>query len=310
MTEAITYRQSAVEDWPRLPYDEWQDTYATLHMWTQVAGKIRLALAPAVNHWWQTTLYVTACGITTSPMPYGSRIFEITFDFLDHNLRIEINDGTRRSIELRPRTVADFYGEVMSVLESLGLKVKIWSTPVEIPDPIPFEQDTVHASYDPEFAQRFWRVLVETDRVLKEFRGGFLGKASPVHFFWGSFDLAVTRFSGRVAPKHPGAPNVADFITQEAYSHEVSSCGFWPGGYGMDAAYYAYAYPAPDGFGAYPIRPPEAFYSERMKEFFLPYEAVRRSPNPDQTLMSFLETTYEAAAELAKWDRAALERKP
>jgi hypothetical protein len=277
-------------------------------MWTQVVGKIRLALTPLVNHWWNVPLYVTTRGLTTSAIPYGAGSFEMLFDFLEHRLRIETSDGATRSMALAPRPVAEFYREAMAALSGLGIEVRIWTTPVEVPDPVPFEQDEVHRSYDPEYAQRFWRVLVQADRVLTEFRARFLGKASPVHFFWGSFDLAATRFSGRPAPPHPGAPNVADSVTREAYSHEVSSAGFWPGGFGFDALFYAYAYPEPDGFKQYPVQPKEAFYHWDLGEFVLPYEAVRTAASSDEALMAFLQSTYEAAADLVHWDRASLER--
>lgn len=298
------------ETWPSLPLERWKDTYATLHMWTQVVGKIRLALAPLINHWWQVTLYVTSRGLTTSPIPYGTRTFQIDFDFLAHELHIDTGEGERRTLPLEPRSVADFYHRTMAALHALGIDVPIWSTPVEIENPIPFERDDRHA-YDPEYAQRFWRILVQTDRVLSAFRAGFLGKASPVHFFWGSFDLAVTRFSGRLAPVHPGAPNVADFVTREAYSHEVSSCGFWPGGGPIgEPVFYAYAYPEPAGFKDFPVQPAEAFYSPDLREFLLPYEAIRNAKSPDQALLAFLQSTYEAAADLGKWDRVNLERQP
>ena len=301
----------ATDVWPSLPLDAWQNTYATLHMWTQVVGKIRLALAPKINHWWQVPLYVTSRGLTTSPIPYGTRTFQVDFDFRDHRLCIETSDGDRRSFALVPRSVAAFYQETMAALRSLDLEVTIWTTPVEVPDPVPFEQDDEHAAYDPEYAQRFWRILVQADRVFTQFRSRFLGKVSPVHFFWGSFDLAVTRFSGRPAPRHPGAPSVADFVTREAYSHEVSSCGFWPGGGGIDApVFYAYAYPGPDGFAEYPIQPREAYYSQDLREFLLPYDVVRTADTPDDVLLAFLQSAYEAAANLGKWDRAALERAP
>ncbi|WP_447980004.1 DUF5996 family protein [Candidatus Nitrospira bockiana] len=278
-------------------------------MWMQVVGKIRLALAPMVCHWWHVTLYVTARGLTTSPIPYGSRVLQIDFDFLNHQVVIETVDGRTRSLALAPRSVADFYMETMSALRSLGVDVSIWTTPVEVEDRTPFEQDHQHAAYDPEYAQRCWRILVQTDRVLKEFRSQFIGKVSPVHFFWGAFDLAVTRFSGRPAPQHPGAPNLARFVAREAYSHEVSSCGFWPGGGVVDKpVFYAYAYPEPEGFRGCPIQPKEAFYSEELREFLLPYDAVRTAESPDQVLLSFLQSTYEAAANLGKWNRAALER--
>jgi hypothetical protein len=297
------------ETWPNLPLNEWQDTYTTLHRWMQIIGKIRLALAPMINHWWHVTLYVTARGLTSSPIPYGTRSFQIDFDFLAHQLQIETADGARRSIPLVPRSVADFYQETMAALRSLGIDVTIWTTPVEVDDRTPFEQDRHHAAYDPDYAQRCWRILVQTDRVLKEFRSGFIGKVSPVHFFWGAFDLAVTRFSGRPAPMHPGAPNVAKFVAREAYSQEVSSCGFWPGGGVIEMpAFYAYAYAEPDGFKDYAIRPKEAFYSEHLREFLLPYETVRTAPSPDQVLLAFLQSTYEAAADLGHWPRPALER--
>lgn len=298
-----------LEAWPSLPLEEWRDTYATLHMWTQVVGKIRLEQAPAINHWWQVPLYVTARGLTTSPIPYRTRVFQIDFDFVDHNLLICTGDGASRKIELVPRSVAEFYRAVMAALDALKIGVRIWTTPVEIENPIPFEEDHAHAAYDAEYAHRFWQILVQTDRVLTEFRSGFLGKASPVHFFWGSFDLALTFFSGRRAPEHPGAPNVADFVTREAYSHEVSSCGFWPGGGPVPApVFYAYAYPEPEGFKHYPVRPEPASYSSEMGEFILLYEDVRRADRPDHALREFAQSTYEAAAELGGWDRAALER--
>jgi hypothetical protein len=297
------------ETWPTLPLNEWQDTYTTLHRWMQIIGKIRLALAPMVNHWWHVTLYVTARGLTSSPIPYGTRSFQIDFDFLAHQLQIETADGARRSVPLVPRSVADFYQEIMSALRSLGINVTIWTTPVEVDDRTPFDQDRHHAAYDPDSAQRCWRILVQTDRVLKTFRSGFLGKVSPVHFFWGAFDLAVTRFSGRPAPMHPGAPNVAKFVAREAYSQEVSSCGFWPGGGIIEMpVFYAYAYAEPKGFKDYAIRPKEAFYSEPLREFLLPYEAVRTASSPDQVLLGFLQSTYEAAANLGHWPRPALER--
>jgi hypothetical protein len=297
------------DEWPSLPFSEWRDTCGTLHMWTQVIGKIRLAQAPLINHWWQVPLYVTSRGLTTSPIPYGARTFQMDFDFIDHRLTITTSDGATESFALRPCTVADFYGEVMQRLKALGLDIRIWTTPVEIADPIPFEQDRQHAAYDPEYANRFWRVLVQTDRVLTAFRARFIGKVSPVHFFWGSFDLAVTRFSGRLAPLHPGAPNIADRITREAYSHEVSSCGFWPGGAGLEQPiFYSYAYAEPPGFKETPVRPQAARYSREFGEFILPYDEVRQAAAPDQTLLDFLQSTYEAAANSAHWDRAALER--
>ena len=295
--------------WPALPLAEWKDTYHTLHMWTQIVGKIRLTLTPLVNHWWNTTLYVTPRGLTTSTTTYKGRYFQIDFDFIDHLLLIQTTDRSTKSIALRPRSVADFYQETMAALESLGMPVTIWTTPVEVQDRTPFELDQKHASYDPEYAQRFWRILAEASRVLAEFRSRFVGKVSPVHFFWGAFDLAVTRFSGCTAPSHPGAPNMARFVAVEAYSHEVSSCGFWPGGGPVnEPAFYAYAYPEPQGFKYYPIQPQEAFYHIEMGEFLLPYDVVRTTKSPDEVLLSFLQSTYEAAATCAKWNRHALER--
>lgn len=297
------------EVWPSLRLEAWRETYATLHMWMQIVGKIRLSLAPMVCHWWDVTFYVTPRGLTTSPIPYGTRVFQIDFDFLEHKLLIQTAEGMTRSVVLEPRSVADFYRETMASLRSLGLEVSIWTIPVEVEDRTPFEEDHHHAAYDPEYAQRCWRILLQADRVLTDFRARFLGKVSPVHFFWGAFDLAVTRFSGRPAPKHPGAPHVAPFVGHEAYSHEVSSCGFWPGGGPVDRpVFYAYAYPESEGFKECPVEPREAFYSEDMREFLLPYEVVRTATSPDEALLSFLQSTYEAAAILGKWDRAALER--
>jgi len=297
-------------DWPALPFEAWKDTCATLHLWTQVVGKIRLAKAPMMNHWWQVPLYVTCRGLTTSPIPYdGALDFQIDFDFVDHCLGIEVSDGRSEKLPLEPYAVADFYRQVMDRLTALGLEVPIWTVPVELPDPIPFEQDRAHAAYDAHYAQQFWRVLVNVDRVLKQFRSRFIGKASPVHFFWGSFDMAVTRFSGRRAPPHPGAPHIADRITREAYSHEVSSCGFWPGNGGFgQPAFYSYAYPEPAGLPAAQIRPEAAYYSHDLHEFILTYDAVRQAASPDQAVLDFLETTYTAAADLGHWDRAAVER--
>ena len=296
-------------DWPPLPLEEWQDTYATLHMWTQIVGKLRLAQAPMLNHWWQVPLYVTVRGLTTSPISYGSESFEISFDFLDHRLRVQTSAGAVRTLALAPRSVADFYRELMAALHALGIRIRIWPMPVEVTDPIAFDQDHRHHSYVPEQAQRFWRILQQTDRVLQRFRGGFLGKSSPVHFFWGSFDLAVSRFSGRPAPPHPGGiPHVADWVTRLAYSHEVSSCGFWPGGGPVaEPVFYAYAYPEPEGFKTQAVHPPAAFYSNELREFLLPYQAVRLAENPDALLLDFAQSTYLAAATAARWDRAALE---
>ena len=291
--------------WPALPLAKWSDTYHTLHMWTQIVGKVRLALSPHINHWWEVPLYVSARGLNTSPIPYGNSIFEVEFDFLDHHLTIKTNTGELKRIGLYPRSVADFYEEFMRTLSSLGFEVKIWHVPVEVPDPIPFDQDQQHASYDPMYANAFWRVLIQVDEVLKEFRGKFIGKSSPVHFFWGSFDMAVTRFSGRRAPERPGA----DSITREAYSHEVISAGFWPGGGDVNgAAFYAYAAPEPEGFSKSLVKPSEAFYHSGLKEFLLMYDDVRTADFPRARLMDFLQSTYEAGANLSKWDRPSLER--
>jgi hypothetical protein len=295
--------------WPRLAYDEWADSCATMHLWTQIVGKIRMAQMPAMNHWWHVPLYLTARGLTTSPMPYGPRTFQIDFDFVDHQLRIDVGDGRRASFALQSRSVAAFYGELMGRLRALGLEVRIWPVPVEIADPIPFEQDEVHAAYDRESVNRFWRALAQIDRVFHEFRGRFLGKASPVHFFWGSFDLAVTRFSGRSAPPLPHHQLIPDSVNREAYSHEVSSCGFWPGNGGFgEAAFYCYAYPQPAGFAEAPVAAAGARFSHELGEFVLPYEAVRRAAAPRQVLLDFLQQSYEAAADLGHWDRASLER--
>lgn len=291
--------------WPSLPLEEWKDTLSTLHMWTQVVGKVRLAQTPLVNHWWNVPLYVSARGLTTTAMPYGDIFFEMEFDFIDHKLGIKCSDGANSSIALEPKSVATFYRETMSALDKLGLEVKIWKMPVEIPDPIPFDQDEQHASYDPEYVNRLWQILRSSERVMQQFRSRFIGKSSPVHFFWGSFDLAVTRFSGRPAPPRPDA----DPITREAYSHEVISHGWWPGqGPLGKAAYYSYTAPAPEGLSAAKLRPEQAFYSTDMSEYLLLYDDVRNAPDPDAALMEFLQSTYEAGAELAKWDRAALER--
>jgi hypothetical protein len=298
------------DPWPQLDWSDWHETGDTLHRWTQVVGKVRMALSPPVNHWWQVALYVTSRGLTTSPIPYGAHTFDLTFDFIDHVLLIERSDGARERFALTPMTVADFYAELMGCLRRLGIDVHIWTMPCEIADAVRFEQDRSHAAYDAAYARRFWSVLVQVHRVFTAFRAQFVGKVSPVHFFWGSFDLAVTRFSGRPAPPHPGvAPNTANWVMREAYSQEVSSCGFWPGngGYGR-AAFYAYAYPEPQGFGAAPLRTPGAFYDEQLKEFVLPYDAVWKAADPDQALIGFLQDTYAAAADRAAWDRAALER--
>ena len=292
--------------WPDLPLSAWSETCETLHRWTQIAGKVRMALTPQVNHWWNVTLYVTARGLGTSAIPYGPGAFEIIFDFVDHRLRIDASDGRSESFALAPMTVKDFYFEFMRRLQRLDIKVHIWTMPSEIENAVPFDQDVVHAQYDPVYAQRFWRALLQADRVMKAFRAGFIGKVSPVHFFWGSFDLAVSRFSGRPAlPPSAAAPS----WVRETYSHEVSSCGFWPGngGYGR-AAFFVYAYPEPAGYGDTRLRTAEAFYDRDLGQFILPYDAVRSARDPDTLLMGFLQETYAAAADLAHWDRAALER--
>ena len=296
--------------WPPLPFEAWRETCATLHMWLQIVGKTRLALAPMENHWWQVALYLTPRGLTTSAMAYGGHTFSADFDFLDHHLYLRMSDGATRAVPLMPRSVADFYAAYVEALRSLGLEIRIRPVPVEVERAIPFAEDGEHASYDAEAANRCWRLLAQADRVLKRFRGRFLGKASPVHFFWGSFDLATTRFSGRPAPPHPGgAPNCPDYVMREAYSRECSSCGFWPGGGTLaEPAFYAYSYPEPDGFRDCPVRPATARYDRDLGEFVLPYEAMRAAASPDDALLDFLQSTYEAAAECGRWDRAALER--
>jgi hypothetical protein len=295
--------------WPELPTAAWRDTCATLQLWTQIAGKIRLTQSPWLNHSWHVALYVTPRGLTTSPIPDGTRTFQVDFDFIDHVLRISASDGAQRQFALAGHSVASFYAAILAALKELGIAVAIDEMPNELPEPIRFSQDTVHASYDPDAVGRFHRILVNCDRVFKQFRTGFLGKASPVHFFWGSFDLAVTRFSGRPAPRHPGGvPNLPDAVAHEAYSHEVSSAGFWPGGGVIDyPAFYSYAYPAPSGFRETRVKPDAAFFSEALGEFILPYDAVRTASDPDKALLDFLQSTYEAAANSAKWDRDALE---
>ena len=298
------------ERWPELPYAAWKDTRATLHLWTQMVGKVRLALTPWLNHSWHVTLYVTARGLTTSPIPWQVGSFQIDFDFIDHVLWVRTSDGHFRQLMLKPMSVAEFYADVMIVLRELGIAVQIRAMPCEIADCIPFEQDTVHAAYDPDYVNRFWRVLLAASDVFAHFRTGFLGKASPVHFFWGSFDLAVTRFSGRTAPPHPGGvPHLPNTVAQEAYSQEVSSAGFWPGGGGpIDyAAFYSYAYPAPEGFSAARVLPKQAFFSKQLGEFLLPYDAMRTAREPDAALLEFLQSTYDAAADLGKWNRKALD---
>jgi hypothetical protein len=295
---------SNAETWPSLPYDEWKDTYATLHMWSQVVGKVALALAPPINHSWGIAMLVTARGLQTRALPHGRHSFTVEFDFVDHQLVIERSDGERRTLPLASRSVAEFYRQVLTTLDGMSMPVRIWPVPVEIPAPIPFEQDTVHQTYDPEHANRVWRILVQVDRAFNAARAPFIGKCSPVHFFWGSFDLAVTRFSGRPAPPRDGPAFMRD-----AYSHEVISHGFWPGsGPVLEPAFYAYAVPEPDGFDAAPALPDGAYYHPDLKEFILPYEAVRTAPAPDAAIAAFVDSTYSHGASLAGWDRAALER--
>lgn len=295
--------------WPELPYAGWKDTYETLHLWTQIVGKIRCAQTPWLNHSWHVPLYVNSRGLTTSLIPNGHLSFEIAFDFRDHALVVTTISGGRTELALEPQTVADFFSAITMKLGELGIRIPITDFPCEIPGAIPFSKDRTHTAYDRDYAQRFWRALIEIDRVFKQFRTRFLGKCSPVHFFWGSFDLAVTRFSGRSAPLHPGGvPGLADNIVREAYSHEVSSAGFWPGGGGIDyPAFYSYAYPEPDGFKNTNVKPKGAFYSETLHEFILPYDVVRTATDPDAALLAFLHSTYEAAASTGQWDRAALE---
>lgn len=297
--------------WPELPLEAWKDTYQTLHLWTQIVGKIRLVRMPWINHSWHVPLYSSARGLTTSRIPIESGAFEIEFDFLAEQLVIDVSDGRRRAIPLKPRSVADFYRAVTGELEALGLGTTIHGSPNEVADPIPFAEDETHASYDPEYARRLWRILVLTEGVLEKFRASFLGKNSPIHFFWGGFDLAVSRFSGRTAPQHPGGvPNMPDWVAREAYSHEVSSAGFWPGGGPHPfPLFYSYVYPEPEGYAKAAVEPAAAFYSDDLREFVLPYDAVREAEQPARDLLRFFETTYAAAAELGGWDRAALERR-
>jgi hypothetical protein len=301
------------EAWPALPFPDWQDTAVTLHMWTQIVGKIRLTLSPWTNHSWHVTFYVTSRGLTTSPIPHDFSTFEIRFDFIDHQLRILKSDGARRVIELKAQSVSEFYRTLMKALSDLNLPVTINLVPNEIENPIPFDEDEEHHSYDREYASRFWHVLVQSDRVFKKFRSRFCGKCSPVHFFWGSFDLAVTRFSGRPAPPHPGGiPHLPDAITREAYSQEVSSLGFWPGNAAAPMPiFYSYAYPEPAGFSEARVQPAAAFYEARFREFMLPYDMVRTAEKPDEVLLDFAQSTFDAASILGKWDRDALrEHKP
>jgi hypothetical protein len=301
---------SGPSPWPDLPLSAWSETCETLHRWTQIVGKVRMTLTPLVNHWWNVTLYVTSRGLGTSAIPHAGGSFEIIFDFIDHRLLIEASDGRVESVSLTPMSVKDFYCELMLRLQRLGIDVHIWTMPSEIENAVPYDQDLTHAQYDPIHVQRFWRALLQADRVMSAFRAPFLGKVSPVHFFWGSFDLAVTRFSGRSAPPPTGVtPNVASWVMREAYSHEVSSCGFWPGngGYGR-AAFYVYAYPEPPGYGETGLRTAGAFYDQGLGQFILPYDSVRNSPDPDALLLGFLQETYAAAADQGGWDRQALER--
>jgi hypothetical protein len=301
-----TSSQAIVDGWPSLPLAEWKDTCDTLHMWTQIVGKVRMTLTPHINHFWNVAFYVTARGLTTSLIPYKNSGFEVSFDFVQHRILIETGEGLSRTLELRPQTVAEFYGDFMSLLDSLGILVRIHAHPDEVPDPIPFAEDVVHKSYNREYANRFWRTLVVAHNVMLEFRARFRGKCSPVHFFWGSFDLAVTRFSGRRAPARPGA----DAITQESYSDEVSSVGWWPGGGEIkDAAFYSYMAPEPEGLGGCKVRPQAAFYQPKIHEFFLMYEAARSAANPRQEVLDFFQSTYDAGAQLAHWERESLENK-
>jgi hypothetical protein len=294
--------------WPRLPLAEWQDTHDTLHMWMQIIGKTRLALAPKQNHWWQVPLYVSSRGLTTTPIPYGVRSFEVEFDFIDHRLIVGTSDGAIRETALRPQTVVDFYREYMGTLASLGIMVKLWPVPVEIDRPVPFLEDRFHAAYDASHAQRFFRVLVHADRIMKRFQGRFLGKTSPVHFFWGAFDLALTRFSGRRAPEHK---ETDWWVLREANSHEEISVGFWPGsGSVAEPAFYAYARPEPPGLASIAVRPAGAYYSRDLADFILPYEVVRSAASPDEAVLEFYQSAYNAGADLARWDRAALDRPP
>lgn len=295
--------------WPDLPFEAWQDSCETLHLWMQIIGKIRLRQMQWINHSWHVTLYVTARGLTTMPIPYGSRAFQIDFDFIDHRLDIVTHDGPRQSIPLRPMSVAAFYRSVFGALDGLGLDIRIHGTPNELADPIPFAQDEIHTAYDPVYANRFWLALSQTERVFQRFRSNFGGKVSPIQFFWGSFDLAVTRFSNKRAPAHPGGiPNLPDWVTREAYSHEVSSAGFWPGNaQSPHPFFYSYAYPEPEGYSQAAVLPAEAFYSDTFREFVLPYEAVRTAADPDKMLLAFLQSTYDAAADLGRWDRSELD---
>ena len=307
MAQQIAHPTTA---WPRLLVDEWPDTRDTLHMWTQIVGKIRLSQAPLINHWWQVSLYVTPRGLTTSTVPYRTGAFDIEFDFVDHRLRIRSDSGDVRQVRLEAKPVARFHDETLRALEDMGIGTRIQSHPNEVEPAIPFAEDDRHASYDPDAAHLFWRQLLQANRVMGDFRSRYVGKVSPVHLFWGSLDLACTRFSGRGAPRHPGgAPHVGDWVMEEAYSRELSSCGFWPS-LGAEGAFYSYAYPEPDGFADHPVRPADAYYSKDAGEFLLPYEIARAADDPDRTVLDFFQTTYEAAAESGRWDRATLEDDP
>jgi hypothetical protein len=311
MTNRDATRENEV--WPALPQSAWSDTCATLLLWLQMVGKVRMELVPAINHCWNVTLYPTVRGLTTMPMAHGTRMVQIDFDFVEHELVVETSDGGRETIALEPISVAEFYRRLMAALDTVGTPVSMWPVPCEVAQPIPFEQDDVHRAYDAEYAQRFWRVLLQTTRVFTVFRARFMDKVSPIHLFWGAMDLACTRFSGRTAPEHPSMPGLPDRVTRDAYSHEVSSCGFWPGAPGLPGApsiepfFYSYAYPQPLGYAEYSIAPAQAYFDKSLGEFVLPYEAMRQSADPDDALLQFLQSTYEAAANCAKWDRAALE---
>ncbi len=293
--------------WPALPQSAWSDSCATLQLWMQIVGKIRLALTPQINHTWNVALYPTIRGVTTSPMAYGTLIVQIDFDFVDHLLVFETSEGSRKTFPLEPMSVAEFYKRTMAALSEVSCSVSIWPNPVEIAEPIPFLNDTIHCSYNREYVERFWRILLQTTRVMTVFRARFRGKVSPIHLFWGAMDLACTRFSGRTAPEHPSMPGLADRVTRDAYSHEVSSCGFWPGGAGIEPFFYSYAYPEPPGYRDYTVAPTQARFDPSFGEFIFPYEEMRQSPDPDASLLEFLQSTYEAAANCAHWDRVALE---
>ncbi len=300
----------ALQAWPALPISAWSDTCATLQLWLQIIGKIRMTLVPPINHCWNVTLYPTVRGLTTGPMPHGNRVLQIDLDFEEHLLSIQASDGELEAFELEPMSVAAFYHRVMSALAALDAPVRIWPSPCEMANPVPFQQDEQHHHYDPEFVQRFSHVLLQTTRVFTTFRARFRGKVSPIHLFWGAMDLACTRFSGRTAPPHPSMPGLPDRVTRDAYSHEVSSAGFWPGAPGVEPFFYSYAYPEPPGYKNYPVQPDSAAYNASFGEFVLPYEQMRLSPDPDSALLAFLQTTYEAAANCANWDRVALEVSP